>query len=120
MLMLRFVRLTGESHKDVAADAFVLHGAEVATPAGDTVARQVDDQWQMNDERFLHFECGEPLACLFESDGETRERCGPFSGVTIAHGVMWSGVHSIAVLQKDGWHSLLSSHTWPRVRLVSL
>jgi hypothetical protein len=118
--MLRFVRLTGESHKDVAADAFVLRGAEVATPGGDPFACQVDDQWQMDEERFLHLECEEPLACFFESDGQTRERCGPLHGVTIARGVMWSGVNSIAVLQKDGWHSLLSSHTWPRVRLVGL
>jgi hypothetical protein len=120
MLMLRFLRLTGKSYKDVAADAFVLRGAEVATPAGDTVACQVNDQWQINDERFLHFECEESLACLFESDGQTRERCGPFQGVTIARGVMWSGASSIAVLQKDGWHSLHSSQIWPRVRLVGL
>jgi hypothetical protein len=119
-MLLRFQRLTGKSYKDVAADAFVLQGAEVATPTGDTVACQVKDQWQIKDERFLHLECEAPLACLFESDGQTRERCGPFQGVTIARGVMWSGVHSIAVLQKDGWHSLLTSHTWPRIRLVSL
>jgi hypothetical protein len=120
MLMLRFVSLTGESYKDVAADAFVLRGPEVANPDGKTVARQINNHWQINDERFLHVECEEPLACLFESDGKTRERCGPLHGVTIARGVMWSGVNSIAVLQKDGWHSLHTSQTWPRVRLVSL
>ena len=119
-VLLRFVRLTGESYKDVAADAFVLRGAEMATPAGQTLACQVQDQWQMNDERYLHLECEEEVSCFFESDGETRERCGPFHGVTIARGVMWSGVRSIAVLQRDGWHSLVTSHTWPRIRLVSL
>ena len=120
MLMLRFAHLTGKSYKEVAADTFVLRGAEVANPQGETVACQVNNQWQIKGERFLHLECAEAVACFFEADGRTRERCGPFHGVTVARGVLWSGVHSIAVLQKDGWHSLHTSQTWPRVRLVGL
>jgi hypothetical protein len=58
------------------------------------------------------------VTCVFEEDGETGERQGPFEGLAVQSGVLRSGERVIARLQGNYWQSAKSRRAWPRVRIV--
>jgi len=120
LLRLSFKAFDNRAGDDVRADAFTLHRGKLeAWPDGRLIARHVDNHWQVDERRFVRFECGPRVACVFESDAHAAEQHGPYDSLTCVDGVLWFGSDAIAALKDDHWASMMTKKAWPRLRLVS-
>lgn len=119
MLRLRFSTFDNRNGGEVTARAFTLYQGDLkAWPEGRLVARHVDREWEMDGRRFLRFECGPSVACLFEAADGIAERYGPFDGLSCVDGVLWAGADAVAALKGGEWASMVTKRAWPKLRLA--
>lgn len=120
VLRLYFRAFDNRAGDEVSAEAFTLyHGNLEAWPEGRLVARHVENQWQVNGQLFVRFECGPGATCLFETEDRVEERYGPFDSLSCVDGVLWAGSDAVAALKGDGWASMFTKSAWPKLRLSS-
>jgi len=118
MLRLRFSTFDNRNGEDVTAEAFTLYRGNLeAWPEGRLVARHVDNEWEIDGRRFVRFECGPGVSCLFETADRIAERYGPFDGLSCVDGVLWAGSDAIAALKGGAWASMFTKSAWPKLRL---
>jgi hypothetical protein len=120
VLRLCFRAFDNRAGGDVSAEAFTLHQGNLeAWPEGRLVARHVENQWQVNGQLFVRFECGPGATCLFETEDRVVERYGPFEDLSCVDGVLWAGSDAVAALKNGEWASMVTKRAWPKLRLSS-
>lgn len=120
MLQLKFFNDSSPESKQVAGDEFHVDTAGIAAkPAGDLIARHVNDRWLVDGDLFLKVEC-RTVACLFDNGARpTPQPQGPFEHVTIIDGVLVADERPLAMLdERRGWNSLVGDETWRGFRLI--
>jgi hypothetical protein len=119
MVHLSFTAPLEGDPRQVSAEAFVLRGGQLESqPQAEPVAFSLSDGWELETDRFARVECPDRVLCLFEEDGATGERQGPFTGLAVVHGTLRCGERVIATLRGSYWQSEKTRRAWPRVRMV--
>ena len=119
MVRLSFTAPLEGGPRQVSAEAFLLRGGQLESqPQAEPVAFSLTGGWELETDRFVRVECPDRILCLFEEDGATGERQGPFTGLAVVDGTLRCGERVIATLRGSYWQSEKTRRAWPRVRMV--
>ena len=115
--MPRLTFLGADNHAGYALEAptFLLTGACLQlTPHGEVVAKHIEKNWHVSQQRYIRFECVPQVICCYEVEGEVH---GPFEAVGAVNGILWAGPVMLATLRGNYWMSGFTGRQVDRIRL---